>query len=314
MNNRNGFSLGIHLAFCILLLAGCRFGEPDPLNNDTPTSGQVLILADADCRPVIDQELLVFSAQYPKAKVDIRYMSEAELLKAMLNDSVRCVITSVAPGRDQQAYFTERQLSAPVVPIYHGGIAVVTGKTSPIAQLDLRQIAAILGKTDTLELTSDIERKLGADSLQALFAGAGSGIARQLIDSLGIKVLRARALPDVAAVVAVVERDPRAIGFLPFEAISDLDDPAMVALREQVRLLPIARNPGDQAILPSQSTLADGAYPLQRTVHMVLTEGKSGLGTGFVSFVANHKGQRIILKLGVAPIKVPSRNVEIVHH
>jgi phosphate transport system substrate-binding protein len=46
---------------------------------------------------------------------------------------------------------------------------------------------------------------------------------------------------------------------------------------------------------------------------MVLAEGKSGLGTGFVSFVANHKGQRIILKLGLAPHKIPAREVEIVH-
>jgi phosphate transport system substrate-binding protein len=77
--------------------------------------------------------------------------------------------------------------------------------------------------------------------------------------------------------------------------------------------LPIAHRSGEAPILPSQSSLADGSYPLRRTVNMVLTEGKSGLGTGFVSFVANHKGQRIILKLGVAPITVPPRNVEIVH-
>jgi phosphate transport system substrate-binding protein len=66
-------------------------------------------------------------------------------------------------------------------------------------------------------------------------------------------------------------------------------------------------------VLPSQSTLADGSYPLRREVYMILAEGKSGLGTGFVSFVANHKGQRIILKLGIAPHKVPAREVEIVH-
>jgi len=42
-------------------------------------------------------------------------------------------------------------------------------------------------------------------------------------------------------------------------------------------------------------------------------EGKSGLGTGFVSFVAGHKGQRIILKSGLAPQIVPARDVMIVH-
>jgi len=58
--------------------------------------------------------------------------------------------------------------------------------------------------------------------------------------------------------------------------------------------------------------LADASYPLRRPVYMVLAEGKSGLGTGFVSFVANHKGQRIILKHGLAPHKVPPREIEIV--
>ena len=313
MSSSNTSAAGICAALCLLLLIGCRFTTPDPRQDDTPTSGIILILADIDCRPVIDQELLVFNSIYPDAEVDIRYLGEAELLKAMLNDSVRCVITTVAPGREQQAYFNTRQLSPPVVPIYKAGIAVVVHNSSPVQQMDLDQIAAVLGKTGALEASSDSRKSFGVDSLHALFAGAGSGVARQLIDSLHIEKLRALALSDVAAVVAQVARDPRAVGFLPFEAISDLDNPAMAALREQVRLVPIGRNAGDIPVLPSQGRLADGSYPLQRTVNMVLTEGKSGLGTGFVSFVANHKGQRIILKLGVAPITVPSRNVEIVH-
>ncbi|HEX2617046.1 MAG TPA: hypothetical protein VHL57_05845, partial [Flavobacteriales bacterium] len=125
--------------------------------------------------------------------------------------------------------------------------------------------------------------------------------------------LRAQALANVDSVVAAVARDPRCIGFLPFALISDLDDPHMRALREQVKLLTVSASDGSPAVLPNQSTLADGQYPLRRTVNMLLTEGRSGLGTGFVSFVANHKGQRIILKRGLAPIKVPAREVEIVH-
>lgn len=305
--------MGLWAALLAASVAGCRFTEPDPGKDDTPTSGRVLVLADADCRPVIDQELLVFSAIYPKAHVQVRYMDEADLVKAMLNDSVRCVVTTVAPGADQAAYFKKRQLSAPVIPIYKAGIAVVVGKNSPLQHLSVAQVAAVLGKPEGLQASTDLDRNLRLDTLAALFAGTGSGVARLLADSLGITAMRARALADVPAVVDQVARDRRAIGLLPFEAISDLDNPAMKALRGQVRLLPIAPASGKPAVLPSQSSLADGTYPLRRTVTMVLTEGKSGLGTGFVSFVANHKGQRIILKLGVAPITVPPRNVEIVH-
>ena len=112
--------------------------------------------------------------------------------------------------------------------------------------------------------------------------------------------------------VARIEEDKRHIGFVSFAAMSDLDSPKMKALRDRVKILAISASDSAAAVLPNQSTLADGSYPLRRPVYMVLCEGKSGLGTGFVSFVANHKGQRIILKHGLAPNKVPPREIEIV--
>jgi phosphate transport system substrate-binding protein len=313
VNKRGAFRTAPWALLAVAALAGCRFQQPDPAKDDTTTWGRVLVLADVDCRAVVEQERTIFSAIYPDAHLDIRYMDEATLLKAMLNDSVRCAISSVLPGGEQQAYFNKRQLSAPVVPIYKSGIAVVVNPSSALQRLDLAQVARLLGKTDAVEVSTDAEKKLDMDTLTALFAGAGSGVARLMRDALHIGTLRAKALPDLQAVVAQVARDPRSIGFLPFEAISDLDDPAQRALREQVRILPIAQRAADTPVLPSQSSLADGSYPLERTVNMVLTEGKSGLGTGFVSFVANHKGQRIILKLGVAPITVPTRDIQVVH-
>lgn len=296
----------------LLLLGGCTCSAPDPARDDTPTSGSILILADADCRPVVEKELLVFSDFYPKANIRVRYLHEAEMLQAMLNDSVRCVVTAVEPGGAQQAYFNKRNISAPMVPAYRSGIAVVVNKNCPLQHLRLHQVAALLGKAGTLQVTTDAEQIPRWDSLTALFAGSGSGVARQLMDSLGIAKLRAQALPDAAAVVHQAARNNRVVGFLPFEAISDLDDPAMRELRDQVRLLPIARTAADPPVPLNQTTIGDGSYPLPRTVRMVLTEGKSGLGTGFVSFVANIKGQRIILKLGLVPIRVPERNIQIV--
>ncbi|MCC6839827.1 MAG: substrate-binding domain-containing protein [Flavobacteriales bacterium] len=301
------------LLACLLLLGGCTCSAPDPARDDTPTSGSILILADADCRPVVEKELLVFSDFYPKADIRVRYLHEAEMLQAMLNDSVRCVVTAVEPGGAQQAYFNKRNISAPMVPAYRSGIALVVNKNSPLQHLRLDQVAALLGKVGTLQVTTDAEQIPRWDSLTALFAGSGSGVARQLMDTLGMAKLRAQALPDAAAVVHQAARNDRVIGFLPFEAISDLDDPAMRGLRDQVRLLPIARTAADPPVSLNQTTIGDGSYPLPRTVRMVLTEGKSGLGTGFVSFVANIKGQRIILKLGLVPIRVPERNIQIVH-
>lgn len=286
-----------------LLLAAGACGTPNPAVDDTPTSGSVLMIADADCRTAIDKELMVFSAFYPKAHIRMRYMDEGALLQAMLNDSVRCVVTATVPTGAQQAFYQKRNITTPVVPVYKSGIAVVVNKESTLQHLDLQGLARLLGKG----------MAAGTDTLQAFFVGQGSGIARLLKDTLHLQTLRAQAMQDVGELVAQVSRSTRSVGFLPFEALSDQDDPQVQALRSQVRLLPIARTATDPPVAISQSTLADGSYPLPRTVNILLTEGKSGLGTGFVSFVANHKGQRIILKLGLVPIKIPERNIEIVH-
>ncbi|MFT3884558.1 MAG: substrate-binding domain-containing protein [Flavobacteriales bacterium] len=303
------------IALPVLVLARCSPG-PDPRTDDTPTFGHVLLLADEDLKPVIEAERLVFESIYHKATLDIRYLNEAALLKAMQNDSVRCVISTVAIGGEQEAYFRKRQITPPSVPIWTDAIAVVVNTSRACDALSVPAIKQLL-RDDVIGNAGPFWRGFEAstsnDVVQPLFAGNGSGVARTLIDSLQLPGLRAQALPDVDSVVATVARYPRCIGFVPFGLISDLDDPHMRALRDQVKLLAVSRADGSKAVLPNQSTLADGQYPLRRTVNMLLTEGRSGLGTGFVSFVANHKGQRIILKRGVAPIKVPARDVEIVH-
>jgi phosphate transport system substrate-binding protein len=215
------------------------------------------------------------------------------------------VVTTALPGGEQDDFFKARKLEAESVPVCTDAIAVVVNKacrTTGLSRASLKYL-----------LQNETDRPQGDWS--AIIAGAESGTARTLVDSLQLDpaLLRARAGVDVPAVIASVEADSSVLGLVPFVSISDLDNPDMRALRDRVKLLPIARSDTCKAFLPTQGTLADGSYPLRRQVYMVLTEAKSGLGTGFVSFVANHKGQRILLKSGLAPHKVPAREVEIVH-
>lgn len=304
------------LAFALLYACG---GPRDPYKDDNPTSGHILILADEDLRSIVEEEEMVFESIYENAHIDVRYLPEAQLLKAMMNDSVRLVISTVLPGAEQQAYLDKRTVKPRPVAICTDGIAVVMNKERHTGSLNTVTIKRLLMKVEPGWLAPVTWAELDSSQAQdistpvSLFPENGSGVARSLVDSLfkGPGALYALSLPTIDSVIARVAADPRCIGFLPFAAISDMDDPHVRQLRDQVRLVPVSKDRGE-AFLPSQSTLADGSYPLRRTVYMVLTEGKSGLGTGFVSFVANHKGQRIILKKGLAPTHIPAREVEIV--
>lgn len=297
------------------LLASCG-DAPDPRTDDVPTKGHVLILADEDLRDLVEAEEFMFESIYDKATLDIRYLPEAELLKAVMNDSVRCWIGTVLPGGEQEAYYNKRNVKAHVVPIAMDGIAVLVHPDIGLDSLSAGEVLHALTFPQTFAAQGWMHKDGPLDQPRPWFPSAGSGVARCLVDSLVGSVAQQRivAMADkgLDSMVQRVARDPLALGFASFSSLSDLDNPHMKALRAQVKLLAISTSDNSLGVLPSQSTLADGSYPLRRPVYMVLAEGKSGLGTGFVSFVANHKGQRIILKHGIAPNKVPPREIEVV--
>ncbi|MCC6401516.1 MAG: substrate-binding domain-containing protein [Flavobacteriales bacterium] len=287
----------------MLLLAACSSGPPDPRIDDNPTFGQVLVLADQDLRPVIEDQRTTFEALYAKARIEVRYLPERQLVQAMLNDSVRAVFGSFMPGGDQQAYFRTRQLTPFVEVVATDAIAVLGHPAGPDS-LSLDELRGIL-----------TDGRLRDRTCTVLLDDPGSGVARTLVDSLwqgatdrALKVQVAQGPEDL---VQRLRTDSTAIGLLAFSLLSDLDDPACRALREGLRLVPVHRGVGP-ALVPTQGTLKDGRYPLRRPLMMLVTEGKSGLGTGFASFVAGHKGQRILLKKGLAPAHVPARDVMIV--
>jgi len=61
---------------------------------------------------------------------------------------------------------------------------------------------------------------------------------------------------------------------------------------------------------PYQAYIADKSYPFIREVYMISRETFTGLGSGFISFVASDPGQRIILKSKLVPATMPVRLVE----
>ena len=292
-----------------LLFNACTNTPVDPSRDDTPVSGRAVVLADEDLRYLLEDHQLVFNGTYPNAQVVIHYLPEAELTKAMLADSVRCIFGSFKPGGEQEAYFRTRSLSTHVERVATDGIAVIASPQNPVQQLTVPQLQGMLsGELGTWPGTTT--------RVTALFERKESGVPRSLVDSLfngdPSQLKRGAALNNLDELVQRVASDPSALGFIAFARISDLDDARCRALRSGLKLIPIAANDSSTAHLPEQSTLKDKSYPLRRGVIMTVAEGKSGLGTGFASFVAGHKGQRIILKQGLAPERVPVRDIELV--
>jgi phosphate transport system substrate-binding protein len=122
-------------------------------------------------------------------------------------------------------------------------------------------------------------------------------------------------LGNVDTVVGYIAKNPTAIGFISFAAISDIDEPAAQAILQRVKVLPVAKadSLGKKIVIPmSQSTIASNDYPFQRYVTVVKGNTPELLGTGFVNFLYRSKASRIMLKAGLVPEKMPERQIKIV--
>jgi phosphate transport system substrate-binding protein len=87
--------------------------------------------------------------------------------------------------------------------------------------------------------------------------------------------------------------------------------PDMQKYINEINILSVKGLKGENYYEPSQNNIAEGKYPLARDLYIINCQGYSGLGMGFASFVAGDIGQRIILKSGLLPIRIPSRNITI---
>ena len=287
------------LIFALLCLGACQGKAPDPQRDDVPTKGDILVVADCDLERIIEAERFVFESIYTEAKVRVRYLPEAELREAMKNDSVRVVFTATLPGADEMAFFRSRRLYPDHVPILTDAVAV---------------LKAPHAATDSVSM-EDLYRALtGKSTTRVFFDDARGGVVRTVVDSiLGGRADALRNVSTFRSTDTLLQRlanTPDAIALVAYAHLSDLDDPHCRALRERITLCRVSAS--GAAVLPNQTNLADGQYPLRRKLYAVLKEGKTGLGTGFVSFVAGHKGQRIILKTGLVPQTIPGRDVELV--
>ena len=302
------------ISTCILF-AACNHKSTSDGYTDTATTGKVAIAVDETFQPIIEAELPVFHAIYKYASIQPRYLSENAAINLLLHDSVRLAIISRPLSAKEMNYFHSKKFFPKEVPVAIDGIAVLVNPSNPDTLLSVSQLRKImLGEiTDWKQL--DPKSKLG--KIKVVFDNPSSSTVRFVVDSItktGKLGNQLSAMLYNLDVVDFISGNANAIGLIGVSWISDSRDPKSLSFLNKIKVaaistedVPTAKN----SFQPFQAYIATGKYPLTRFIYMILSEPRAGLGTGFTSFMASDKGQRIILKTGVLPYIEPVRIVHI---
>ena len=164
------------------------------------------------------------------------------------------------------------------------GIAVILNPANPVADLTLEQIAAIF----TGEITNWSEVG-GNDGQIVLIGREESSGTRDGFESItgteGVCAYR-QELTSNGAVLTAVAENPNAIGYASVSSVKDT-----------VKAISVG------GVAPSEATVKDGSYAIQRPFVLVTREGValSETAQAFFDFVTSEAAYEIISAAGVVP-------------
>lgn len=303
----------------VAVAAGCLFvscwgNKTKDKHTDTATSGVIQISADESFRDIVQQEIDVFESIYVQSGIMPVYVDEVEAINLLLKDSVRLAVASRELTEAEKEGLAQKKLFPKEIKIATDGIALIVNKQNADSLISVADLKEIL--TGRITRWGQLNPKSRLGDLQLVFDNPNSSTVRFAIDSICRgDSLRGNlsAQQNNTGVIDYVSKTPGAIGVIGVTWVGDKSDSTRMTFSDMVTVMGVSREAKatrDNSYKPFQAYIALGQYPLVRNMYVLLTDPRSGLASGFATFLASDRGQRIILRSGIVPA---TQNVRIVN-
>ena len=282
----------------LLFVFSCQ--KKQQANADTIIEGKATIYVDESILPIIEDEQAVFETEY-KAKLHLVSQSESEIVNALLKDSAKIAVLTRELSAQEISAFKAKKIYPRTTPFATDAVAFIRNKTAK----------------DTLIVMSDVadfvKGKTFPNIKGLVFDNANSSTIRYLSKVLGTSFVNQKnifSLKTNEEVIKYVANNEGMVGIIGinwiFQPPLDLQE-----FVDKVNVLSVQDKNKSEYFFPTQDNLAMGKYPLARHLYIINCQGYSGLGMGFASFLGGERGQRIVLKSGLVPERMPGRKIMI---
>jgi phosphate transport system substrate-binding protein len=233
----------------------------------------------------------------------------------LMDDSVRLILASRLLRNTEKEQLAAKQIIPRQVKIATDAVALVVNPANPDTNLSLETIKRII--TGKITSWKQVNKESTLDEMSVVFDHKNSSILSYMIDSIcrgEAPTGQLYALDSNLDVVDYVARNKNALGLIGVSWISDRDDTLQLSFLRKIRVVAISETEPatpDNSYQPYQAYIYEGLYPLSRNLYAIDSEPRNGLATGFLSFLASDKGQRIILKTGILPANAPIRLINV---
>ncbi len=297
------------MKWCILILVfaieGCQ-GKKVEQPSDTYKQGKIYISCDESFEPVIDQEVSVYEASYPEAKIIVQYKPEAACLRDFNSDSIRMVIATRSYSEQEKRFMVDSvHVDPDHLTIARDLVAVIVNPLSRDTFYTMQEIRDLLTGKSKKDLQPVLDGTSATSTVRYMLDSVLKG------GSLGKNVAAAQSSNGV---IDYVSKTPNAVGFIGYSWIANQDDPVQAANAKKIKVAYVESTDSANAyVQPSQFFIYTKSYPMVRDLVYVIKENYQGLGHGFAHFLEDMRGQLIFRRAGLMPFVHPNyvRNAEL---
>lgn len=300
--------------YFLFTLGSCRKNiQKDKWEDTTLYSGTITVACDENFKFLMDAEIDAFEANSNyQATVFPIYSNETEVIRLMLEDSVRLVLTTRGLNPLEQQTVTEKKMFVRENLVAYEGISLIINKANRDSLIGVPTLKKILLGEITEWNQINPESTLG--TIRVIFDNNMSGILRYMVDSIAKSTNLSKNLYAMNSSEEMIERVselPNAIAIVGYNTIFNKDDWRNSDHKEKLRLVRVGREENanlQNTFYPYIGDIKNEDYPLWRAIYILLSDPKSGLSSGFSIFLATDIGQTVIYKSGLFPAVTDPHN------
>lgn len=295
MNIKQVSRLSLYLLL-VLMVFSCHSGKQETVNDKN--HGSVVITADSNLQYILEQLVPVYENFYPGTKVSFSYTSE----DIAISDFKHKKNTIIAVGRllsPEEMANAEHNHDAKILEntFAYDAIAVIANKSFRDSVFSLEKTSSYLD---------------GNSQIKLVFDNSKSGIAKSILRFSGTTpdaFKNAYSLASVSEVLKYVASNDNAIGFIPYNLLSNRNEKQAKEIRTSYKFLAVSYH--DTITSISQESIAYQTYPLLRPISIYIGNCPELVGQGFTDFLFKRQIQKVLLLSGLVPRNIPTREVNV---
>lgn len=267
---KKGFAVVVASLLMMVSLAGCGYAEGGSVSTDGSTS--------------MEKVIGVLGESFMEANADVNFTYNPTGSSAGITAALEGTCDIGLSSRYLKEEEKEQGLLETI--LAYDGIAIIVHPDNPVADLTMEQIAGIY--TGTITNWSEVGGNDGEIVCIGREAGSGTRDGFETITDTEDACQYRQELTSTGAVITAVASNPNAIGYA-----------SLASVKETVKALSVG------GVVPSEETVRDGSYAIQRPFVLVTREGVALSETAqrFFDYVTSAEAHELIAAAGVVPVQ-----------